>query len=207
MTCPCIRTITIVVALLRSTETHNKHNIAILFLAFISFYFVNLGTLTQACACGRLVERHLQTPRLRTFRSQCFCIEGWSSSRRPASEHSVQSVFVLRADHPPYALPQNIPFFVLFILFPLPRLSAEASSFAMKGAKNKTDGEHGCSFGRGNEHCPAFLFLTRSCLEGQLEGHLFFRADFARLVHGSSAFAGSMNISFPGTEVEGIAFD
>jgi len=55
--------------------------------------------------------------------------------------------------------------------------------------------------------CPAFLFLTRSCLEGQLEGHLFFRADFARLVHGSSAFAGSMNISFPGTEVEGIAFD
>jgi len=77
----------------------------------------------------------------------------------------------------------------------------------MKGAKNKTDGEHGCSFGRGNEHCPAFLFLTRSCLEGQLEGHLFFRADFARLVHGSSAFAGSMNISFPGTEVEGIAFD
>ena len=31
--------------------------------------------------------------------------------------------------------------------------------------------------------CPAFLFLTRSYLEGQLEGHLFFGAGSTRLIN------------------------
>jgi hypothetical protein len=125
-----------------------------------------------------------------------FCIESWSSFRRPASEHSVH--------------------LFLFVLFPLPKLSAEAFSFAMKGAKNKTAGEHGCSFGRGNEHLPGLLvllFWPALGLEGQLEGHLFFGAGSNRPANGSSAFVGDGIIDdfnyfcFPGTEIERIAFD
>ena len=48
---------------------------------------------------------------------------------------------------------------------------------------------------------PAFLFLTRFYPEGQLEGHLFFRAGSIYLAK-SSASVGSMIIFSPGTEVE-----
>jgi len=82
----------------------------------------------------------------------------------------------------------------LIVLFPLPKLLAEAFSFAMKGAKNKTAGEHGCSFGRGNEHLPGLLvllFWPALGLEGQLEGHFFFGSGSKRLACRSSAFVGS----------------
>ena len=136
----------------------------------------------------------LLTPCLRTFRSQCF-VSRAGRPRRPASEHSVH--------------------LFLIVLFPLPKLLAEAFSFAMKGAKNKTAGEHGCSFGRGNEHLPGLLvllFWPALGLEGQLEGHLFSGAGSNRPANGSSAFVGDGIIDdfnyfcFPGTEIERMTF-
>ena len=137
-------------------------------------------TLAHACACGRLAGRPPDAlPKNIPF-TIFFCIESWSVWAHHASTGHRLSVFC---------------YLVLLVLFPLPKLSVEASLFAIwEGAKNKTAGEHDCSFGRGSEHLLGLLILSfwpALGLEGQLEGHLFFGAGSKRLANGSSAFMGS----------------
>ena len=110
----------------------------------------------------------LRTPYLRTFYvHNIVCIESWSVWAHHASTGHRLSV---------------ICYLFLLVLFPLPKLSAEAPLFAIwEGAKNKTAGKHDCLFGRGNGHLPGLLvllFWPALGLEGQLEEQLFFGAGF-----------------------------
>ena len=122
----------------------------------------------------------LQTPCLRTFRSRYFFVLRAGRSGRTTPPPVTDCLFLC--------------YLFLLVLFPLPKLSVEASLFVIwEGAKNKTAGEHDCSFGRGSERLLGLLIL--SCwpalgLEGQLEGHLFFGAGSNRPANGSSAFVG-----------------
>jgi len=144
---------------------------------------VGLVTLAHACACGRLAGR----PTDALPKNIPFTI-----------------FFVLRAGRsgrtmPPCTPPVTDYLFLchlfLLVLFPLPKLSVEASLFVIwEGAKNKTAGEHDCSFGRGSEHLLGLLVLSfwpALGLEGQLEGQLFFGAGSKRLANRSAAFVGS----------------
>jgi len=128
-------------------------------ILFLFFIFLSL-TYALAFNCRVVSRLDTQWEICHARTSMRMWAFGWLSSGRPVSEHSVHgwSVWAYHASAG-HRLSVSDHLFSL-VLFPLPKLSVEASLFDIRrGAKNKTAGEHNCSFGRGNEHLPGLLVL------------------------------------------------